>query len=81
MTRRMFRYVIPVDGGPHQLELTSDPVHVAPGRVGPLPVVEFWAEHHETREGTWRTFQVFGTGARTPESLVWHLYELPGGPS
>lgn len=53
-------------------------------------VVEFWAEHDPdayTEEP--RTFQVFGTGQplpdgaawvgtcdRTPEGLVWHLYEV-----
>lgn len=54
--------------------------------------VEFWAEGSLEDTGTERarTFQVFGTGhalpdgarhwgtaPRTPEGLVWHLYELP----
>ncbi|MDH2425783.1 hypothetical protein [Sphaerisporangium sp. TRM90804] len=60
-------------------------------------VVDFWAEgagwdDPDTRVP--RTFQVFGTGhplpegarwwgttPRCPDGLVWHLYELPGGPS
>lgn len=58
-------------------------------------VVEFWAETEEPApDGTalQRTFQVFGTGHplpdsavwrgtcdRTPDGLVWHLYELVGG--
>ncbi|MDT0306859.1 hypothetical protein RM780_07765 [Streptomyces sp. DSM 44917] len=53
-------------------------------------VVQFWAEGSLEEPGTPRTFQVFGTGhplppgarwrgttERTPEGLVWHLYELP----
>ncbi|WP_181785087.1 DUF7352 domain-containing protein [Streptomyces phytophilus] len=53
-------------------------------------IVEFWAEGSLETDGTVRTFQVLGTGhalpdgaqwrgttARTPEGLVWHLYELP----
>lgn len=55
-------------------------------------VVEFWAEGRDWDEPDTRvsrTFQVFGTGhplpegakwwgttARTPEGLVWHLYEV-----
>lgn len=57
-------------------------------------VIEFWAETEKPApDGTLlqRTFQVFGTGHplpaeavwrgtcdRTPEGLVWHLYELTG---
>lgn len=54
-------------------------------------VVDFWAEYDDDRPKVARTFQAFGTGhplpegarwwgttARTPEGLVWHLYELPG---
>lgn len=53
-------------------------------------VVDFWAEFDEGALAVPRTFQVYGTGhelpesarhcgttARTPEGLVWHLYELP----
>ena len=52
-------------------------------------VVEFWAEGSLEEAGTARTFQAFGTGqelpdgarwwgttARTPEGLVWHLFEV-----
>lgn len=55
-------------------------------------VVEFWAEGDPSQQREQRTFQVFGTGhpipegavwrgttARTPEGLVWHLYELTKG--
>ena len=56
-------------------------------------LVEFWAEGDldgGPHKSMW--FQVFGTGhelpsgarwwgttARTPEGLVWHLYEVPAG--
>lgn len=61
--------------------------------VGPQAqhLVEFWAEHDDAAPPRTRVFQVFGTGhelpsgarwwgttARTPEGLVWHLYELAG---
>lgn len=62
--------------------------------VGPNAqhVVRFWAEGSPTGpEPARRAFQVFGTGHplpenavwrgttdRTPEGLVWHLYELAG---
>jgi hypothetical protein len=63
--------------------------------TGGIHVVEFWAEHnpdeHDERP---RTFQVFGTGQplpddahwvgtcdRTPDGLVWHLYEISAGAS
>jgi hypothetical protein len=51
--------------------------------------VDFWAEHDDDVQAVPRTFQVFGTGhqlpanarwcgttERTPDGLVWHLYEL-----
>lgn len=54
--------------------------------------VEFWAEGDPNKRGEQRTFQVFGTGHqipdgavwrgtadRTPEGLVWHLFELTKG--
>ena len=52
-------------------------------------LVNFWAEHDDELRDVARTFRVYGTGypilsgdvwrgttARTPEGLVWHLYEL-----
>ncbi|MEV4059723.1 DUF7352 domain-containing protein [Nonomuraea dietziae] len=57
-------------------------------------LVEFWAEGQDRNDSdarARRVFQVFGTGDvlpdgarwwgttdRTPEGLVWHLYELTG---
>ncbi|WP_329597767.1 hypothetical protein OIE43_18850 [Streptomyces pseudovenezuelae] len=53
-------------------------------------VVDFWAEGYLEEAGTDRTFLVVGTGQpipdgarhwgttdRTPDGLVWHLYEIP----
>lgn len=89
MTRRMLRYEVPVDGHPRAFLLGDTPVHVAAADVA---LVEFWAEGDSDLGDTWtyHTFQVFGTGQplpadavwrgttdRTPEGLVWHLYELP----
>lgn len=63
-------------------------VHWVPGS-GVGPEVEFWAENDPAAPGRERLFQVFGTGhplpensrwrgttERTPEGLVWHLYEV-----
>jgi hypothetical protein len=84
--RRMFRYTVPVDDRPWTFDLTSDPVHVANGRL--LDEVEFWAECTESTPKAGRTFQVFSTGHPLPANaryvgtcprvsgLVWHLYEL-----
>jgi hypothetical protein len=84
--RRMFRYVVPVDGQPHIVPLSHSPAGVgATDRF-----VEFWAESTVTVPPALRAFQVFGTGhplpgqarwvgtaPRTPGGFVWHLYELP----
>jgi hypothetical protein len=87
--RRMFRYVVSVDGRRHVVPLSHSPVAVA--AIGPSDV-EFWAEHTEGAPQVGRAFQVFGTGwplpddarwigtcARTGEGLVWHLYEIGTG--
>jgi hypothetical protein len=91
--RRMFRYVVSVDGQPHVVPLSHSPVAVADAG-DPLgqPGVEFWAEHTEGAPQIARAFQVFGTGhplpdnarwvgtcARTADGLVWHLYEIGMG--
>jgi hypothetical protein len=86
----MFRYEVPV-GPPVVIRLTGNPVAVAA-----LPFcsgMEFWAEHDDD-PGFARAFTVIGTGhpipegavyrgtaPRTPEGIVFHLYELPGWPS
>jgi hypothetical protein len=80
------RYRIDVDGKPHTVLLTGDPLHVeAAGSTH----VDFWALHTPGRLETVRTFQIFGTGhdlpagaryigttGRTLASLIWHLFEV-----
>lgn len=84
--RTVYRYVVPVNGHPHDIELTGPIVHVATRSVSN---VEFWAIAGE-HEPTVGTFEVFGTGQPVPHSaayvgtalagrdgqLVWHLFEL-----
>jgi hypothetical protein len=85
--RTIYRYVVPVDGIPCKIGLTGDPV--AFGALGYSAGIEFWAEHHDSAEPVVRTFTIIGTGhqipdgaryigtaPRTPQGLVWHLYEL-----
>jgi hypothetical protein len=87
--RRMFRYVVPLDDQPHEFGLSHSPVAVATvsGNLG--HVVEFWAESTKGAPEVKRAFQVFGTGQplpddarwvgtcpRSPDGLVWHLYEM-----
>lgn len=84
MSRRMYRYVVPVDDAPTRLRLTGDPVAVA---AIDIDGVEFWAEHDDDAGELERSFQVFGTGQELPDGakwvgtcqrvsgLVWHLYE------
>lgn len=89
--RRVLRYEVFVDGGPQTVSLQSGPVlHVAASRGGGnRHVVEFWVESDANDLAQGRVFEVFGTGHplpddavwrgttdRTPEGLVWHLYEL-----
>ena len=86
--RQVFRYTVPVDGQPHVIHLTSDPLHVANGVT--LDEVEFWAEHDMGAPEYPAAFQVVGTGhplpdgalyvgtaPRTREGLVWHLFRVP----
>jgi DNA-binding transcriptional MerR regulator len=92
----MFRYEVAVDGRPHPVVLSGDPVAVAYAEGGwAAELVEFWAEHDEGGPQVTREFQVLGTGeplppgARhagtcpgAPDGRVFHLYELPGsGPA
>jgi hypothetical protein len=82
--RRIYRYEVPVDDRPHTVQ-AGPPLRVEARDVS---TVEFWAEDFDGFEPS-RTFQVFGTGhdvpptarwcgttSRTPEGLVWHLFEL-----
>lgn len=85
----MYRYQIGLDG-PVTIGLTSEPV--AFGALGHSAGIEFWAEHDDFLPEAPRTFFVTGTGhhlpdkaqyvgtaPRTPEGLVWHLYEFAMG--
>lgn len=81
------RYRVEVDGQPHTVTLTGDPLHIeAAGNSH----VDFWAVHTPGRPGTVRAFQVIGTGqplpdgaryigttGRTVAALIWHLFEVP----
>jgi hypothetical protein len=92
--RRMFRYTVPIDDRAHTIPLSGSPVAVACSIGGwGEASVEFWAESAEGAPQVTRAFQVFGTGhplpedakwrgtcARTPQGLVFHLYELPCAP-
>jgi hypothetical protein len=87
MTRRIFRYEVPVDDQPHSFVLTTMPMSV--GCRDPR-IVEFWAINNDADEGRSRTFIVVGTGHPLPErirgqwgtavapggQLVWHLIEV-----
>lgn len=87
----MFRYTVPIDDRAHAVPLSGDPVAVAlaDGGWGDA-CVEFWAESTEGAAQANRAFQAFGTGhplpeeaeyvgtcTRTPQGLVFHLYEIP----
>ena len=85
MTRRIFRYTVPVDGQAHTFELTSGPLHVETTSDG----MEFWAEHDTAKPAYRRAFRVFGTGhplpdeaagvgtgGRTQGGYVGHLFEV-----
>ncbi|GAA2092394.1 DUF7352 domain-containing protein [Actinomadura alba] len=91
MTKRVYRYEIPVNGRPFTRSVSGDPLHVAARRIGVSPDhrVDFWVEDRDDAPPRDRVFQVFGTGhpipdeaqwvgttQRTPEGFIWHLYEL-----
>jgi hypothetical protein len=90
MTRRVFRYEVPVDDEPHVFDLVSNVPVLHVNVTASVGLVEFWAEDYGgDLLTTRRAFQVFGTGQalpdgaqwrgtcdRTPEGLVWHLYEV-----
>jgi hypothetical protein len=88
MSRAMYRYQVGLDG-PAEIGLTGDPV--AFGTLAFSDGMEFWAEHDDAKPAAVRTFVVVGTGhpvpdgavyvgtaPRTPEGLVWRLYEITG---
>lgn len=82
----MYRYQVGLDG-PVEIGLTGNPV--AFGALGYSAGIEFWAEYDDAKPVIRRTFVIVGTGhripdgaayagtaPRTPDGLVWHLYEL-----
>jgi hypothetical protein len=95
VSRRMYRFAVPVDDQAHIIPLSHNPVAVAAREYGAYQfAVEFWAEHTEDAHPVRRAFQVFGTGhplpedakwtgtcPRMPSGLVWHLYEVPVDPA
>jgi hypothetical protein len=85
----MYRYEIAIDDAPHLFVLDGPPLAVAANGW----YAEFWAEHTgQPADPVTRAFQVFGTGhalpegakwagtcPRSPDGLVWHLYEVARG--
>lgn len=83
--KTIYRYEVPI-GDPVKIWIGGDPRAVA----ATSRTVEFWAERDiDGRRLRERTFQIFGTGhdipatakywgttPRTPDGLVWHLYEI-----
>ena len=84
-TRRVFRYVVPIDHGWHRHGLTGPVLAVAARRLDEL---DFWAVHTEDAPVTLCEFRVFATGALLPTvgqyrfhgtavdhdgAYVWHL--------
>lgn len=88
--RKMFRYVVPVDDEPHDIEMTDYGMVSNPAFVyaGDHSYVEFWALDDASERPITRTFQVFGTGQELPQNadfietcqrengLVFHLFEI-----
>lgn len=86
MSRRVYRYEVPVDDCDHELTVHGQFRHVASRNP---EVVEVWVEHDPNVTGLAFRFRVFGTGqvipdgalwfgtALAPCGLVWHLYAVP----
>lgn len=88
MTRRVYRYELPVDDAWHELLLTSPPHHVA---ARDPRTVELWALHDDDAPELVMSFRVVGTGQELPVpatrivgtalaaggSLVWHVVQRP----
>jgi len=76
MTRRVFRYVVPVDDRSHAIKVGTIR-HVAANRYPTAPgeepthVVEFWAEDSGSQDAPERHFQVYGTGHELPGDARW----------
>jgi hypothetical protein len=88
----MFRFEIPVTGGPHTLVLPSATLYAPASNVsstGYHRVIEFWAEHRDEWEPVTLKLDVYGTGQHVPDDAVylhtcprdpggyvWHLFEV-----
>jgi hypothetical protein len=93
---RMYRYSIPVDGQPHVVHLTHEPVKVAAqdAKDGQRYArLSFWAPNNDELVGTDYVLRAFATGEeiplgsrylgtteRTARGLVWHLFEVNRAP-
>lgn len=88
MTKRIYRYEVPVDDCWHIIR-SGKPLHVA---CRQLDTVEFWAASPDDMAGSGeeRHFRVYGTGHPMPDALtyvgtalapgghlVWHLVADP----
>ncbi len=85
--RTVYRYVVPVDDQPHDVELHGPLLAVG---CRNMHAVEFWAIWDTSVEPTVHTYRVYGTGQPDVEGahrgtavapggvLVWHLFELGG---
>lgn len=82
---RVLRYEVPVDGGPHRLDLPGPILHVASRHPA---IVEVWCQDDGPPRSP--TLQVVGTGHEWPRgalhlgtaivpggTLVWHLLAVP----
>jgi len=85
MTRRIFRYEVPIDGKTHEIRLASDPVFIF---CRSLLTIEFWVIDRSDGPERSRFFTVIGTGSDMPPNgtyvgtavapdgaYVWHLIE------
>lgn len=90
MTRRIYRYTVPVDDKVHAITMQGPVLHVG-SRL--RATVEFWAEYDDTRPSVTKHFTVVGTGQPLDgditgyfyigtaydggyHNLVWHLLEI-----
>jgi hypothetical protein len=89
MSKRMFKYLIPVHDEPTTLALPVGATIVGAGVQRPLEI-SLWAEVPmlTSERTTRRTFVVIGTGHEVPHcgvhvgtvrdgAWVWHVYEVP----
>lgn len=90
--KRMLRWDVPIDGLPHEIYVEGNIRTVGIRTIGDTyRRLDLWSEVSAGSEpGHARILQVYGTGweipdtavwlgttPRTPDGLVWHLYEHP----